>query len=188
MISFGSSAVIKVFVWFLSSLQGCNGQQKFHMSVYGALPQGSWQRFFLSGITDLWAVFCRFVWVQYLGEVLGKPHFMFRYLSLVVNLIILACIIIKEIADWFDLLCNCWSSLMEQQVCIIPKQWCCMVFVMTIKLVYSHHNVVSTLISMVFPSCSGGRCASAILLITIFLACNFCGHSRSGHEGCICSV
>ena len=29
------------------------------MSVYGALPQGGWQRFFLSGITDLWAVFCK---------------------------------------------------------------------------------------------------------------------------------
>ena len=44
------------------------------------------------------------------------------------------------------------------------------------------------IISMVCPSWSGGGCASAMLLITIFLACNCCGHSRSGHEGCICSV
>ena len=44
------------------------------------------------------------------------------------------------------------------------------------------------IIAMVCPSWSGGGCASAMLLITIFLACNCCGHSRSGHEGCICLV
>ena len=71
---------------------------------------------------------------------------------------------------------------------MIPNKWCCMVFVVTFKLVYSHHNIVSTLISMVCPSWSGGGCASAMLLISIFLACNFCGHSRNGHEGCLCSV
>ena len=46
---------------------------------------------------------------------------------------------------------------------------CCMVLVMTIKLVYSHHNVVLTLISMVCPSLSGDGHASAMLLIIIIL-------------------
>ena len=32
---------------------------------------------------------------------LGKPDFMLRDLSLVVNQIMLACIIMKEISDWF---------------------------------------------------------------------------------------
>ena len=40
---------------------------------------------------------------------------------------------------------------------------------MTIKLVYSHHNVVLTLISIVCPSLSGDGHASAMLLIIIIL-------------------
>ena len=43
------------------------------------------ESFFLSGITDLWAVFCRFVWC----------------LVFVVDLITLVCIMLKEIAHWF---------------------------------------------------------------------------------------
>ena len=45
-----------------------------------------------------------------------------------------------------------------------------MVLVMTIKLVFSHYNVVSTSISMVCPcGCCDGCDASVMLLITIIL-------------------
>ena len=103
-----------------------------------------------------------------------------------VNQTMLACIIIKEISDWF------WFIM----------QW--LVITYGAVGVYNHQVVVlhgacddhqtslfppqCCIISMVCPSWSGGGCASAMLLITIFLACNCCGHSRSGHEGCICSV
>ena len=72
----------------------------------------------------------------------------------------------------------------HQVVVLHDVAWCCMV--------HDHQTSLfppqCCIISMVCPSWSGGGCASAMLLITIFLACNFCGHSRSGHEGCICSV
>lgn len=56
----------------------------FSVLLIEAVASGQLEEIFvLSGITDLWVVFCRFVWVTYFGEVLGKPDVMFRDLLLV---------------------------------------------------------------------------------------------------------
>ena len=51
----------------------------------------------------------------------------------------------------------------------------------------THYNVVWILISMVCPCGSGNEwCLSNVF--SHYYSCNFCGHSRIGHGGCIFSV
>ena len=69
----------------------------FSVLLIEAVASGQLAWIFLSGVTDLWAVW-QICMVFGFGKVIGKPDVMLRDFSLVVDLIIFVYILIKEIA------------------------------------------------------------------------------------------
>ena len=145
--------------------------------------------FFLLGITDLWAVFCRFAWYLVFWWHIRETWVILRGFSLVVDLIILVCLTVKEIAHWsLSLQCNCWPPAYRAVLTYLNPHvvmlhgacgW--------LYQIITHYSVVSILISMLCPCGSRNEwCRSKFANYNN--SCNFCGHSRSGHGGCICSV